>query len=82
MGPKSVHFGLSMDGFHPYNSDSTVYSCWPIFMMSYNLSPSEGRVYIPCSCDSGSEGTDEANEYIFAFVDGRVERIVARGRCI
>jgi hypothetical protein len=50
--------------------------------MSYNLSPSEGRVYIPCSCDSGSEGTDEANEYIFAFVDGRVERIVARGRCI
>jgi hypothetical protein len=25
--PKSVHLGLSMDGFQPYSSDSTVYSC-------------------------------------------------------
>jgi hypothetical protein len=23
----SVHLGLSMDGFQPYNSDSTAYSC-------------------------------------------------------
>jgi hypothetical protein len=25
--PKSVHLGLSMDGFQLYSSDSTVYSC-------------------------------------------------------
>jgi hypothetical protein len=43
---------------------------------------SKGRVYIPCSCDSGSEGAEEANKYIFASVDGRVERTVASGRCI
>jgi hypothetical protein len=43
---------------------------------------SEGRVYIPCSCDSGSEGAEEVNEYIFASIDGRAERTVARDRCI
>jgi hypothetical protein len=43
---------------------------------------SEGRVYIPCSCDSGSEGAEEANEYISASIDGRAKRMVARGRCI
>jgi hypothetical protein len=43
---------------------------------------SEGRVYNPCSCDSGSKGAEEANEYIFVSVDGRAERTVAKGRCI
>jgi hypothetical protein len=43
---------------------------------------SEGRVYIPCSCDFRSEGAEEANKYIFVSVDGRVERTMARGRCI
>jgi hypothetical protein len=35
--PMSVRLGLSMDGFQPYSSDSTVYSCWPVFVMPYNL---------------------------------------------
>jgi hypothetical protein len=35
--PKSVCLGLSMDGFQPYSSDSTTYSCWPVFVMPYNL---------------------------------------------
>jgi hypothetical protein len=43
---------------------------------------SEGRVYIPYSCDFRSEGVEEANEYIFVFIDRRAERTVARGRCI
>jgi hypothetical protein len=34
------------------------------------------------SCDSGSKGVEEGNEYIFASVDGRAERIVARVQCI
>jgi hypothetical protein len=36
---RSVHLGLSTDGFQPYNSDSTTYSCWSVFMMPYNLPP-------------------------------------------
>jgi hypothetical protein len=26
-----------MDDFQPYSFDSTTYSCWPIFVISYNL---------------------------------------------
>jgi hypothetical protein len=36
-GPRSVHLDLWTDGFHPYNSDSIAYSCWPVFVMPYNL---------------------------------------------
>jgi hypothetical protein len=43
---------------------------------------SEGRVYIPFSYDSESEGAEEANEYIFVSVDGRAKKTMARGRCI
>jgi hypothetical protein len=39
--PRSVRLSLSMDGFHPYSSDSTVYSCWSIFVMPYNLPPNK-----------------------------------------
>jgi hypothetical protein len=35
--PRSVHLDLSMGGFQPYSFDSIVYSCWPVFIMSYNL---------------------------------------------
>jgi hypothetical protein len=42
----------------------------------------EERVYIPYSCDFGSKGAEETNEYIFVSVDGKAERTVANGRCI
>jgi hypothetical protein len=35
--PKSVYLGLSTDGFQPHNEASSLYSCWPVFIMSYNL---------------------------------------------
>jgi hypothetical protein len=34
---------------------------------------SEGRVYIPCSCDSGSEGAEEENEYILDVYDNHLK---------
>jgi hypothetical protein len=39
--PRSVRLGLSTDGFQSYSSNSTTYSCWPIFMMPYNLPPNK-----------------------------------------
>jgi hypothetical protein len=30
--PRSVHLGLTMDGFQPYSSDSIAYSCWCIHL--------------------------------------------------
>jgi hypothetical protein len=35
--PKSVCLALSPDGFDPHNTDSSPYSCWPVFVMPYNL---------------------------------------------
>jgi hypothetical protein len=35
--PRSVHLGLSTDGFQPHSTDSHPYSCWPVFVMPYNL---------------------------------------------
>jgi hypothetical protein len=83
--PRSVRLGLSTDGFQPHNEASSPYSCWTVFAMPYNLSSNKclkQGFCIPCPCHSGSYGTEEANEYIFASVDGRDERIVASGRCI
>jgi hypothetical protein len=37
----SVCLGLSVNGFQPYSSDSTAYSYWPVFVMSYNLPPNK-----------------------------------------
>jgi hypothetical protein len=39
--PRSVRLGLSTDEFTPYTNNSTSYSCWPIFMMPYNLPPNK-----------------------------------------
>jgi hypothetical protein len=35
--PRSVRLGMSMDGFHPHNNNSSLYSCWSVFIMPYNL---------------------------------------------
>jgi hypothetical protein len=34
---RNVRFGLTTDGFDPFNTNSTSYSCWPIFAVPYNL---------------------------------------------
>jgi hypothetical protein len=38
---RSVHLGLSMDGFQPHSNASSLYSSWPVFIMPYNLSPNK-----------------------------------------
>jgi hypothetical protein len=39
--PRSVRLDLSMDGFQPHSTNSSPYSCWPVFVMSYNLPPNK-----------------------------------------
>jgi hypothetical protein len=36
---RSVRLGLLMDVFQPHITNSSPYSCWPVFVMSYNLPP-------------------------------------------
>jgi hypothetical protein len=37
---RNVRLGLATDGFDPFSTKSTPYSCWPVFAMPYNLPPS------------------------------------------
>jgi hypothetical protein len=36
---RNVRIGLATDGFLPYNTSASSYSCWSIFAISYNLPP-------------------------------------------
>jgi hypothetical protein len=37
---KNVCFGLVIDSFDTFSTNSAPYTCWPVFAMSYNLPPS------------------------------------------
>jgi hypothetical protein len=39
---RNAHFGLTTDGFDPFSTstNSTTYSCWPVFAVPHNLPPS------------------------------------------
>ncbi|WVZ88532.1 hypothetical protein U9M48_035049 [Paspalum notatum var. saurae] len=47
---RSIRFGLSTDGFTPFSIGATLYSCWPVFIVPYNLPPhlcmKEGFVFL------------------------------------
>jgi hypothetical protein len=36
---RNVHLGLCTDGFNPFRSFAARYSCWPVILTVYNLSP-------------------------------------------
>jgi hypothetical protein len=38
--PRNVRIGLAVDGFTPFGQMASSYSCWPIFVIPYNLPPS------------------------------------------
>jgi hypothetical protein len=38
--PRNVQFGLAIDGFTPFGQMASSYSCWPVFVIPYNLPPS------------------------------------------
>jgi hypothetical protein len=37
--PRNVRLGLATDGFTPYSLTAASYSCWPVFVIPYNLPP-------------------------------------------
>jgi hypothetical protein len=36
---RNIRIGLATDGFTPFNTNVASYSCWPIFVIPYNLPP-------------------------------------------
>jgi hypothetical protein len=81
--PRSVHLGLLMDGFTPYTNNSTSYSCWPVFMMPYNLPPNkcmkEGVLFLALLVP-GPKDPVTKNQCIYATVDRRAKSVVAGRR--
>jgi hypothetical protein len=71
--PRSVHLGLSMDGFQPYNSDSIAYFCWPIFVMPCNLSPNkcleEGFRFLDLVIPGLKEPRKQMNMYLHLLME-------------
>lgn len=39
LDPRNVRLGLATDGFNPFRTMSTKYSCWPVILIPYNLPP-------------------------------------------
>ncbi|XP_024177982.1 uncharacterized protein LOC112183897 [Rosa chinensis] len=37
--PRNLRLALSTDGFNPFSSLSSKYSCWPVILVTYNLPP-------------------------------------------
>jgi hypothetical protein len=71
--PRSVHLGLSTDGFQPYRSDSNAYSCWPVFMRSYNLPPNkclnEGFIFLTLVILDPKEPKKQMNLFLHLLME-------------
>jgi hypothetical protein len=66
--PRSVRLGLSTNGFHPHSTDSHPYSCWPIFVMPYNLPPDkclkEGFIFLALVIPGPKEPKKQMNIFL------------------
>jgi hypothetical protein len=71
--PRSVHLGLSMDGFQAYNSDSTSYSCLLVFVMPYNLPPNkclmEGFIFLALVIPGPKEPKKQMNIFLHPLME-------------
>jgi hypothetical protein len=70
---RSVRLSLSTDSFQPYSSDSTVYSCWLVFVMSYNLPPNkylkEGFIFLALVIPGPKEPRKQMNIYLCPLME-------------
>jgi hypothetical protein len=66
--PRSVYLGLSTDGFQSHSNDSHSYSCWPVFVMPYNLPPDkclkEGFIFLALVIPSPREPKKQMNIFL------------------
>jgi hypothetical protein len=71
--PRSVRPGLLTDGFQPYSFNSTAYSCWPVFMMSYNLPPNkrpkEGFIFLALVILGPKESKKQMNIFLCLLIE-------------
>jgi hypothetical protein len=65
---RSVCLDLSTDGFQSYSFDSTAYSCWPVFVIPYNLPPKkclrEGSIFLTLVIPGPKEPKKQMNIFL------------------
>jgi hypothetical protein len=66
--PRSVRLGLLTDGFQPHSTNSHPYSCWPVFVMPYNLPPDkclkEGFIFLALVIPGPEEPKKQMNIFL------------------
>jgi hypothetical protein len=81
--PRSVRLGLLTDGFQPYNFDSTAYSCWLVFVMSYNLPPNkylkEGFIFLALEILGPKEPRKQMNIFLHPLMEDLWQGVDAYG---
>jgi hypothetical protein len=76
--PRSARLGLSTDGFQPHSETSSSYSCWPIFVMPYNLPPNkclkQGFVYLALAIPGPKEPRKQMNIFLCSLMEEMKEQ--------
>jgi len=72
--PRHVRLGLCSDGFTPYVQASTSpYSCWPVFLTPYNLSPemcvTKPYMFLTCLIPGPTNPTKKIDVYLQPLID-------------
>lgn len=71
--PRSVRLGLSTDGFTPFNTSAAPYSCWPVFIMPYNLPPEmclkEGFIFLALIIPGPKHPGKDLNVFMRPLID-------------
>jgi hypothetical protein len=73
-GPRSVCLSLSTDGFQPHSEANSPYSCWPVFVMPYNLLPNkclkQGFVFLSLVILGPKEPRKQMNIFLRLLMKG------------
>ena len=75
--PRNIRFGLAADGFNPFSNFSSVYSWWPIFLVTYNLPPwvcmSEENIMLTLLIPGPKQPGNDIDVFLEPLIDDLIE---------
>jgi hypothetical protein len=70
---RSVHLGLSTDGFQPHSEASSPYSYWLVFVMTYNLPPNkylnQDFIFLALIIQGPKEPKKQMNVFLHSLIE-------------
>jgi hypothetical protein len=71
--PRSVRLALSMDNFQRHIEAISTYSCWPVFVIPYNLPPNkylkQGFVFLALVIPGPKEPKKQMNVFLYLLME-------------